>query len=604
MSAITVEEFVNKISYRIDTESLKQVIRTTDRLYAHLGKALGGVSGKMDASWRSAMANMAKASRESARSISADAQKATGAWRNGQSGAQGGKGGGMGLLGMAGRLGAGYAAYSVGRYAIQSASDLERMTAQFEVMLGGADKAKTMVESIQKLAASTPLTSMGVTDSVKTLLQFGVAGDKVISTVRMLGDVAGGDQERLNRLAYAYGQTMTAGKLMGQDLLQYINVGFNPLKIMAENLDKFGLKAGTTQSDLRDAMSKGKVSADMVTKAFTMATGAGGMFFQNMDKQSKTLGGLYSTLVDNIQLSLVKAIEPLIPLMKEFVDWIGKIDWAPAVKGIQALAYVLTDFVVPTLKWLKNNWPLVATAMLLVFGPAMLARVVTLFSTIATQAIVAFGTMSASATTAAMASNNAFIGLSNSLRASVSPLLALIALLGVAYYAYQKINEAANQRQTDEENASAIRLATEAQSQLGDLKLERGRLIEQNRMTADWKDERYVRERSNRNKRIAELDVQIKSAQKNSDAYGATNRETLARNNPSDFSTIAQQQLQSINNNSKKVSITQNNDITLQTSVDSKGETPLTPGAVKSIVDTAIRSGINVRLLGVLAEGV
>ena len=200
MSAITVEEFVNKVSYKVDVESLKQVLRVTDKLYTHLGKALNGVSSKMDGSWRTAMANMAKASSESARSIAADGQKASAAWKVRQPRAAPGTAGpkkGSGLLALAGRLGAGYAAYSVGRFAVKSTADLERMTAQFEVMLGGADKAKAMVESIQKLAASTPLASMGITDSVKTLLQMGVAGDKVISTVRMLGDVAGGDDADL-----------------------------------------------------------------------------------------------------------------------------------------------------------------------------------------------------------------------------------------------------------------------------------------------------------------------------------------------------------------------------------------------------------------------
>ena len=134
MSAITVEEFVNKVSYKVDVESLKQVLRVTDKLYAHLGKALTGVSSRMDVSWRTSMANMAKASSESARAIAADGHKASAAWKLRTPGAatpQGGKeGGGMGLLAMAGRLGAGYAAYSVGKFAVTSAADLERMTAQ------------------------------------------------------------------------------------------------------------------------------------------------------------------------------------------------------------------------------------------------------------------------------------------------------------------------------------------------------------------------------------------------------------------------------------------------------------------------------------------
>lgn len=633
MSAITVEEFVNKISYRIDTESLKRVIRTTDRLYAHLGKALGGVSGKMDASWRSAMANMAKASRESARSISADAQKATGAWRNGQSGAQGGKGGGMGLLGMAGRLGAGYAAYSVGRYAIQSAADLENMTTQFKVMLGSADKANAMVESIQKLAASTPLTSMGITESARTLMQFGVAADKVIPTVRMLGDVAGGNQERLNRLAYALGQTTSRGKLTGSELMQYTEAGFNPLKIMEKNAEKFGLKAGISAEELSKKVSQGAISAAMVAKAFDIATSKGGQFYRSMAEGAQTLSGLYSTLVDNVQMSLVKAMQPLIPMLKEFINWLGQIDWAPLVNGIIYVAEILTNYVVPSFKILVASlaemreylipitmlltmafgprlWAMLATSKL---GVGLLQSVTLAYGAVArflgieaiqnagrqvtanTMVKLSWANMGAAATTAGVAMKTALLSL-------VTPMnVLMVGMLGIwALYNKAKKETAGAIDEADREmDAFWISTYNKKAStyELNELYAEREIQEKKYRETGavDAGKMRYLNKRI-ADKEAAKADYEMRYER----VFGKKPESSMFG---SDIAT-QMQQLQNIQNNSKKVSITQNNDITLQTSVDSKGETPLTPGAVKSIVDTAIRSGINVRLLGVLAEGV
>lgn len=612
MSAITVEEFVNKVSYKVDVESLKQVLRVTDKLYTHLGKALTSVSSRMDASWRTSMANMAKASHESARSIAEDGRKASAAWRARTPGTaapgseKGGAGAGIGLLALAKRFAAGYSAYSVGKFAVKSAADLERMTAQFEVMLGSADKAKAMIGDIQKLAASTPLETLGITQGVKTLLQFGIAGENAIDTVRMLGDVAGGDQERLNSLTYAYGQTVSAGKLMGQDLLQYINVGFNPLKIMGDNLDKFGLKAGTTQSDLRDMMSKGKISADMVTKAFQIATSQGGMFYQNMDKQSKTLGGLYSTMVDNIQMSLVKAIEPLLPLMKEFVDWLGQLDWTPVVNTILVLADVLTNYVVPVVKWLKDNWPLVATAMLMVFGPAMLARVGTFFSTMAAQAVAAFGATATAAATAATASGISFAAMGRAMLATLNPISAVVAALGVVYYAYQRINDAREQGAREETYHAAMVEEAAAAREHATLALEKAK-YSRYAATGVWTGGpgEAIPTRAAAAETARRLGAMVTDAAGRRDAANAKLVDAsgvmpAAAPTADPFSALLQQQL----NASKKVTITQNNNIQMPVTVDDKGNTQLTPGAVDSLVDVKLRSVLNVKFLGVLAQGI
>ena len=65
---------------------------------------------------------------------------------------------------------------------------------------------------------------------------------------------------------------MTAsGRLMGQDLLQMINAGFNPLSEISR-------KTGKSIGVLKEEMEKGKISAEMVTQAFYSATQAGGQF--------------------------------------------------------------------------------------------------------------------------------------------------------------------------------------------------------------------------------------------------------------------------------------------------------------------------------------
>lgn len=76
---------------------------------------------------------------------------------------------------------------------------------------------------------------------------------------------------------------------MGQDLLQMINAGFNPLSVIAET-------TGKDMATLKEEMSKGKISIDMLNQALQKATGEGGKFHGMLDAQSRTLTGAISNL--------------------------------------------------------------------------------------------------------------------------------------------------------------------------------------------------------------------------------------------------------------------------------------------------------------------
>jgi tape measure domain-containing protein len=174
---------------------------------------------------------------------------------------------------------------------LRMASNLEQTTTSFEVLTGSADKALGVVKDLQSFAARTPLRFDGVSDAAKLLMNFGIETERIIPSLQMIGDVSGGNAQRFGSMALAFAQMSSAGRLMGQDLLQMINAGFNPLQEMAA-------RTGRSMASLKKDMEAGAISADMVIEAFASATSEGGRFYGMMDKQSKTLGGLFSTLAD------------------------------------------------------------------------------------------------------------------------------------------------------------------------------------------------------------------------------------------------------------------------------------------------------------------
>lgn len=201
---------------------------------------------------------------------------------------------------------------AAGAAIIKSTADMEMQTAAFETMLGSAEDAAKMMDQIKAMAAKTPFGTSDLANASKTLLQFGVNARDVLPTIKQLGDVSGGNAQRFQQLSLAFGQMSSAGRLMGQDLLQMINAGFNPLKTISE-------KTGESMASLKKRMAAGGVSAQEVAEAFKIATSEGGMFFNGMDRASKTFSGQFSTLMDEVAELGRSFGEILLPAIKDIV---------------------------------------------------------------------------------------------------------------------------------------------------------------------------------------------------------------------------------------------------------------------------------------------
>ena len=274
-----------------------------------------------------------------------------------------------GLKKWIGGLALGAGLVSLAKTGIEAAMTMEGLTAQFTVMTGSAEKAKGVISEIADFAEKTPFDKLGLSNAAKTLMAFGMEVDKVVPTLKMLGDVAGSDQNKLNSLALVFGQIQSAGRLTGGDLLQLINQGFNPLNTLAKI-------SGKSMAELKDAMSEGKISAEMVTLAFQAATSEGGLFFGNLEAQSQTLQGRISTLKDNFVTALQNMAEAFLPLMKAGVDVLIAFDWTPVVATIQSVAGgigALIENMGLLITWLKRLSPL----LVLIFGPKLIAMITT-----------------------------------------------------------------------------------------------------------------------------------------------------------------------------------------------------------------------------------
>lgn len=182
----------------------------------------------------------------------------------------------------------------LGRKILELGIKQEQLNIAFNTFLGSAEKGKAVLKELTKFSIVTPFTPDQVNSAAKALLAFGVQGNELIPVLKMLGDVSSGTGKDLTEMAIIFGQIRSTGRLMGQDLLQLINAGFNPLQVISQ-------KTGRSMRALKDDMEKGAISFQMVSDAFKTATSEGGLFFNLMEKQSATVGGKLSTIEGNIE---------------------------------------------------------------------------------------------------------------------------------------------------------------------------------------------------------------------------------------------------------------------------------------------------------------
>lgn len=214
-------------------------------------------------------------------------------------------------------------------------SQMEQYITSFGTMLGSAEEATKLVNNLKEMGAKTPFETSDLAKASQTLLAFGTSAEDLLPTLQMLGDVSQGNKERFDSLTLAFAQVGSAGKLSGQDLLQFVNAGFNPLNEISK-------MTGESMAELKERMSAGGVSAEEVAEAFKHATSEGGQFYQAMEAQSQTFNGQMSTLKDNAMSFIGELTQGVTNTLKDSVlptvnGWLEELQSAFTSNGVEGV---------------------------------------------------------------------------------------------------------------------------------------------------------------------------------------------------------------------------------------------------------------------------
>lgn len=212
--------------------------------------------------------------------------------------------------------GGGLAALATG--AVMGAAKMETLSTAFEVLIGDAGRAGTLLKEISSFAASTPFELPELANASRSLLAFGVNSEAIIPKLRAIGDIASGIGQPIGELAELYGKAKVQGRLFAEDVNQLTGRGI-PI------IQEFAQQFGVTESEVKKLVETGQVGFGNLEMAFESLTGAGGRFFGMMERQSQTFEGKLSSLKDAFAELSRAAGGGLLPALKERMDILSAI---------------------------------------------------------------------------------------------------------------------------------------------------------------------------------------------------------------------------------------------------------------------------------------
>ena len=190
-------------------------------------------------------------------------------------------------------FGAGFTAKELITNIARVRGEFQQLEVAFKTMLGSEDKANALMQQLVKTAATTPFDLQGVANGAKQLLAYGENVENINDGLIRLGNIAAGLSQPLGDIVYLYGTTMTQGRLYTQDLNQFTGRGIPMIRELAKQF-------GVAENEVKSLVEAGKVGFPEVQKVIMSLTNEGGMFYNLMREQSKTITGQISNIEDAI----------------------------------------------------------------------------------------------------------------------------------------------------------------------------------------------------------------------------------------------------------------------------------------------------------------
>lgn len=212
-------------------------------------------------------------------------------------------------------LGLSIGAVDIGRRIINAGGNEEDILARLEFALKDRGKAIAMNNELKAFARRAPIPIQDMRQQAAMLAP--VFGDQTMKYFRMLGDVVSGSGGDFGNIAYNFAQIKSMGRTYGIDLRQFAMQNIPIWQELAKVLN-------VPVEKMEEISTSGKITFDVVAKAFENMTKEGGIYFGAMEARAHTFRGQWQIIGNKMQEIWVKFFEKARPYLQQFSDWVEK----------------------------------------------------------------------------------------------------------------------------------------------------------------------------------------------------------------------------------------------------------------------------------------
>lgn len=212
-------------------------------------------------------------------------------------------------------LGLSIGAVDIGRRIINAGGTEEDALARLRFALKDEGKARAMLGDLKQMGRTMPIAISDIYKQAGFLAP--VFKENTQKYLKMFADVVAGSGGDFGNIAFNFAQIKQLGRSQGIDLKQF---AYQNIPIF-EELSKL---IGKSTEEILKMSTEGKISFDIVAKAFENMTKEGGIYFGAVEARAKTFRGQWQIIANKLEEIWVKFFEKARPYLQQFSDWVEK----------------------------------------------------------------------------------------------------------------------------------------------------------------------------------------------------------------------------------------------------------------------------------------
>lgn len=231
-------------------------------------------------------------------------------------------------------LGLSIGAVDIGRRIINAGASEEDALARLRFAFNDDQKAREMLGKLQQIGRTYPVARADIFRQAGFLAP--IFKDETDKYLKMFANVVAGSGGDFGNIAFNFSQIKQAGRPELEDIKQF---AYNNIPIFQE----IGKVLGKSVTEVRQLQTEGKITFDIIAKAFENMTKEGGIYFGALEARAHTFRGQWQIIGNKLQEIWVKFFEKARPYLQQFSDWVEKQieNFDELIPKIKAVGYTL-----------------------------------------------------------------------------------------------------------------------------------------------------------------------------------------------------------------------------------------------------------------------